>query len=620
MTTITDLTTALADCSSAPNTIVIGADIVAAATELQVPCDTTIDLTTHDLTLLSIAIGTGVELTITGPSDGTEGLLTTNASGSLTQAGILTTGATLRVAGGAILATGGIYGGGIGAGGIGQSAGELIVEGGTVTAVSGAVYGSAIGGANGGGNPGGDGGVVTVTGGSVFASTTSPYGVAIGGGAGTPGGRGADITVTGGVLTASGTGSGASTLGGGDAYGVSTGGAGSLTIGAEGAVVLSSGVGSGSTVFGPGLSSFNVAQGAPGTVVVDGDLRIPSGILRMPSGTSITVGATGRILGSELTPTVGASFVGPATITNNGVIALAPAAELVTGNSRTLTYSDATPSTTVFGPTLDAGFRALADPPTGTAWNTSPDGTGTWFTGATDTSGSGTTPLFAAGAGSVAVSAEPADLTATAGEPFTPPVTVLDSLGDPVSPQPAVTFASSDCPFTGDAVFETAGVCTITATSTWGPFSPATEFDITVVAADADSLEITPSATSVAEGGSLSFTVTGEDEFGNAVDTRGVVLTSSVPTDVVDGLSVTFPTASPHTITATLGAVSASVTIDVVPVVAPVEQPPVSNGTEPDALASTGSALGASAPALAGLAALALLSGTLMVFGRRRHI
>ena len=766
VTTVGEFTTALADCSSAPNTIVIGADIVDAANTLTVPCDTTIDLTTNDLTLRTLNIAAGVELEITGPTDGTEGVLTTNAS-STSQAAIRTTGATLRVTGGEVHATGGFYGT---IGGDEGSGGTFIVEGGTVTAISNAVYGSAIGGANGGGDPGGDGGILMISGGSVTAITNSPYGVAIGSGAGTPGGAGADITVTGGILTASGSGSYAATIGGGNVYSGSTGSAGTLTIGDGGTVVVSSSTGGQATVFGAGPDAIEPI-GAPGTLVVDGDLYIPAGVLRMPTGTSVTVGATGRILGSVATPASGGSFVGPATITNNGIIALSPDPALVTGNNRALTYSDSSPSTRVFAPSLDTGFRSLATPPTGTAWNTAADGSGTWFDGTTGTSGSGTTPLFAVAPGSIAVSTDPADLVAIAGETFTFPVTVLDALGDPVSPQPVVTFTSSNCTFTGMAVFETAGPCSITANTTlvipletefditveagaaaslaispatasvdagsaatftvtaadafgnptsaagaelsssvpgdgisglsvtpstvgdrtiaaslgtigtttpatltatmpvvqWDapdldatagvavtldaivedaggtPFSPqpsitytstcaftglavftaagicpvtasatlfgqpiSTEFDVTVSAAAAATLEITPTATSVPQGGSVTFTVVGEDAFGNPADTSGAVLTSSVASDVVDGRTVSFPTASPHTITATLGEASASVTIDVIPA-------PVAAGIQ-----STGSTVGALALPLAGLAALLLVLGALVVIARRR--
>ncbi|WP_156163657.1 beta strand repeat-containing protein [Demequina subtropica] len=89
--------------------------------------------------------------------------------------------------------------------------------------------------------------------------------------------------------------------------------------------------------------------------------------------------------------------------------------------------------------------------------------------------------------------------------------------------------------------------------------------DVTVYAVTDVELTLTPSATSVDQGGSLAFTVTGTDHLGRTVDTSSAVLSSSVGTDVVDGLSVTFPHASEHTITATLAGATASVTVTVVP-------------------------------------------------------
>ncbi|HEY0187596.1 MAG TPA: glycoside hydrolase family 97 catalytic domain-containing protein [Cellulomonas sp.] len=75
---------------------------------------------------------------------------------------------------------------------------------------------------------------------------------------------------------------------------------------------------------------------------------------------------------------------------------------------------------------------------------------------------------------------------------------------------------------------------------------------------------------SVDQGGTVQFTVTGYDDEGNALDGTGglVVLTSDMATDVVDGLSVSFPHASPHVITATVlgsSSVTSSVAIEVIP-------------------------------------------------------
>jgi len=94
---------------------------------------------------------------------------------------------------------------------------------------------------------------------------------------------------------------------------------------------------------------------------------------------------------------------------------------------------------------------------------------------------------------------------------------------------------------------------------------------ILVAPAALASLRITPSATSVQQGDSVLLQVTGRDEFGNelVILPGDIAVTSSVPTDVIDGLRVTFPTASPHILTVTVGEVSALVTIEVVPALAP---------------------------------------------------
>lgn len=89
--------------------------------------------------------------------------------------------------------------------------------------------------------------------------------------------------------------------------------------------------------------------------------------------------------------------------------------------------------------------------------------------------------------------------------------------------------------------------------------------DVTLYAATDVALVLTADDDTVAEGGSLTFSVTGTTHDGLPVDTSGVVLTSSVASDLVDGLTVTFPTASPHVITATLRDVSTSVTVEVTP-------------------------------------------------------
>lgn len=91
---------------------------------------------------------------------------------------------------------------------------------------------------------------------------------------------------------------------------------------------------------------------------------------------------------------------------------------------------------------------------------------------------------------------------------------------------------------------------------------------LTVEAGPIAALRVEPSATSVGQGGTLAFTTSGVDRLGNPLGdvTSDVTLSSSVETDLIKGNRVTFPTASPHTITATHPAtgVTGTVTIEVV--------------------------------------------------------
>jgi X-Pro dipeptidyl-peptidase len=133
-------------------------------------------------------------------------------------------------------------------------------------------------------------------------------------------------------------------------------------------------------------------------------------------------------------------------------------------------------------------------------------------------------------------------------------------------------------------------------------------------------MSITPSATRVDQGGSITFEVEGFDASGESLGdvTDAVTLTSSVPTDVIAGNAVTFPYASPHTITATLRDITASVTIEVVPAPTPAPTTPAAPAAvSGDPLADTG----VSTP-IVPLAALALLlaaGGIALIAIRRRR-
>lgn len=116
-----------------------------------------------------------------------------------------------------------------------------------------------------------------------------------------------------------------------------------------------------------------------------------------------------------------------------------------------------------------------------------------------------------------------------------------------------------------------------------------------------------PSNTTVPQGGSVSFAVNAIDEFGNRIDvTDQSIITSDVPTDRVDGATVSFPTASPHTITAThRSGVSATFTITVIP---QADQPA---GTLPQT--------GAGIERILLLAIALLMFGWVLVFQNRRR-
>jgi len=139
------------------------------------------------------------------------------------------------------------------------------------------------------------------------------------------------------------------------------------------------------------------------------------------------------------------------------------------------------------------------------------------------------------------------------------------------------------------------------------------------------SLDLTLSASTVDQGGSITVQVDGFDAQGEPLGdvTELVTLTSSVATDVIKGNSVTFPHASPHIITASIGAVTDSVLIEVIPaaVVVPAD---TSNGTGGSTQPIRAGGLAATGADLTGpLSAMPLLfvlgGGALLIARRRRR-
>jgi X-Pro dipeptidyl-peptidase len=124
----------------------------------------------------------------------------------------------------------------------------------------------------------------------------------------------------------------------------------------------------------------------------------------------------------------------------------------------------------------------------------------------------------------------------------------------------------------------------------------------------------------VDQGDTVTLRVTGFDAEGESLgDVSGIAtLSSSVATDVIVANRVTFPHASPHVLTATLGAASASITIEVVPaaVVVPVDTG-AGTGIRGDGLADTG--VQPFAAVAAALALLGVAAGAVLVSRRRRE-
>lgn len=140
--------------------------------------------------------------------------------------------------------------------------------------------------------------------------------------------------------------------------------------------------------------------------------------------------------------------------------------------------------------------------------------------------------------------------------------------------------------------------------------------EVTIDVGPLDVLSVTPSTSTVRQGGSVTLSVTGQDAFGNPVeiDPADVVVTSDVPTDVIDGLTVTFPTASPHTLTVRVGQVSATVVVEVEPAAVITNPAPAAPAATP--LATTGAPDAMNA--LGVLALLLLALGTAAILGNRR--
>lgn len=488
-------------------------------------CDVTLDLAGHTLALNHIKVNGDNHLTITDSGGDGELHVADDIGG---RAAIAVEGdASLTINGGTITAIGGTSGAGIGSGGL-QHAGAINISGTAHVTAHGGHMAAGVG-----GGPAGNSKSIVISGAANVTAYGGQHGAGLGGGSNGNGGTitiegAAQVWATGGDEGAGiGGGSGRASGNGGNGAAVTIGGAAEVTVFADATA----------SAIGAGYNGEN-----PGSVQLNSALYVPAGELQVPSGTDFTIGADGKLLGTAADPTTGATITGDGEIDNGGVIALSESLVNVdvTDHNYLVAFDaqdgHAPDHVRVFAPSFEDGHRTLPTTPAATAWNTAADGTGDWFTAATELAG-----------------------------------------------------------------------------------------DITVFAATGPATDITLSAPTsiVDQGDSLTFTVTATDVNGNPVNTADAVLTSSVPTDIIDGTTVTFVDASPHIITATLGFAQTSVTIEVTPTAvpnpepspAPEPTPTPAPATDGDQLATTGTN-----PATSGLATLALLllaaGGALLVIRR----
>ncbi len=549
---------------------------------------------------------------IGGVLNGDGGTLTVNGGTVLAVASIgAGVGGGQNAEGGTTTVTGGYLeargesGAGIGGSRIGSSSPvSLIGAGGTTTITGGEVVAVGDGlGAGIGGSSQAPGGVTVITGGTVTATGGASGSPGIGGGGAY--GAGATVTISAAgedrpVVTASSAGTGVG-IGGGAVsfFGEPVNPSGTLSLGSAS---LSGGpLATVVTV----ETDAQVELGAAGGIQVAGpfsnlgDIELV-GVLDIPTGFSVL--NQGRIDGSG-------TVQGEGELINQGSICAIVDDEAtnplpdddsgltVTGNAYYLPYQypeGFSVGNNVYADTFESGCRDLPDvsrpsttggpPLINVGWTLTEDGSGPFLTtteslAAAVTTNPGTLypTLIEA---ELEVTATPS--TATAGETVEVAVsgpwprsnaTSIDLTDRAVFSEEGQT--AGDQP--GELIFTDSGQKLVTATVDYSVESDLVpvsgDVEILVTPADLAGLTVVPSATEVEEGDSIELAVNGRDAFGNVIDIdpSTIVVTSSVPTDIINGLTVTFPTASPHVLTVTAGEFSAQVTIEVTPAATDLE-------------------------------------------------
>lgn len=533
-----------------------------------------------------------------------------------------------------ITATGGEFGAGIGAG-KDRVAGAISLVDSTVSA-TGTRSGAGIGGSD-----RGTGGTVTIDGGVVTATGASTA-AGIGGGFA---GNGGSTTILGDAAVTANGGSLAAGIGGGIyGEGGSTNVGGTAVViagGRDGAPGIGSAFSAGRTHSttitdgSPSLTTTGINGGltvAAGAVLapltalsVDGDLSV-AGELVLDAAVSVTVPA-GRTLRNSGVIRGAGELRGAGAVENDGIIcapvrdialsSAVPAEGLVVSGTVTqLRYAlpgGGEQLEAVYAPTIDAGCRELPDASTDQriliGWSLGVDGPLLMPTSelaqAAPSGAADLEPVLVDAVLTLVPSANPSTAGSVVSVQAFGPVPLSGELSTELTS--ALALAGDIVPGAVPAEFSATAVGTRTITGTVTVSGPAGErvlsgsYAHVTIPAALSALTVAPSAARVGQGGSVDLSVSGADAYGNAVplDASTITVTSNVPTDVVDGLRVIFPTASPHTLTVTVGAVSAEVVIEVVPtptalVPAPPTAAPVEGVPEPaliePPLPATGSA------------------------------
>lgn len=510
---------------------------------------------------------------------------TVTATGGTNAAGIGSSvggaAGTVSITNSTVTASGGSNGAGIGSGSLAGAPGAISITSSTVTAQGG------FGAAGIGGGYLSPGTTVTITDNSLIDARGGLDGSGIGGGDA----RGAgNVTITDSAVTA--LGSNADGIGHGNGSGdsvdesITLAGSGTLeTNRMRGAATVASGAEY--SIPGPSSFAFIGSLTNNGTIEAGTDFEVP---------TNQTMTNNGALNGGGL-------LLGEGTVVNNGSICIASIqieggnpvdpdlGVTVTGNNFDLPYSSGI-GNRVLAATMQEGCRSFPDAsvaPSGddpgliaVGWTLTENGTGDFVTETTaliDVAPTRTGTFYPTLV-PAAITVTPSATTVAAGELVT--LTVEGPLAESNEPISDLTdvVAFGDVgqdagPNPGELSFTAPGVYTVPITMTYflgffSSFDVTTEAVITVETGALDAVVATPSASTVNQGDSITLTVTGQDAFGNSIpiDPADVTITSSVATDIIDGLRVSFPTASPHVLTVTVGEVSTQVTIEVSPALA----------------------------------------------------